>query len=135
MFERLLVAGVLIILGTVAWVAFNRFSVRRAAQMAPKDPVLAGLREGTPAILYFTTPFCEPCRTLQKPALLQLQDELGSDLQVIQIDSSEQPDVADRWGVFSAPTTFILDRTRTPRQVNRGVASAETLRKQIQAVA
>jgi|SRR5581483_5326662 thioredoxin 1 len=134
MLERLLIAGILIILGTAAWVVFNRLSVRRVANAAPGDPLLSKLRSNTPAILYFTTPYCEPCRTLQKPALARLQAELGSAIQVIQIDATEQPEVADRWGVFSAPTTFILDRSLTPRQVNRGVASVETLRKQVRAI-
>ena len=134
MIERLVIAAILIVLGTTLWTAFNRLSVRRAANAAPADPLLSTLRSDTPAILYFTTPFCEPCRTLQKPALIRLQDELGAAIQVLQIDATEQPDMADRWGVFSAPTTFILDRSLTPRQVNRGVASAETLRKQLQAV-
>ncbi len=135
MFERLLVAGLLVSLGVLTWISFNRLSVRWIAQHAPADPLLASLRDGVPAIVYFTTPFCEPCRTLQKPALTALQRELGPSIQVIQVDATEQPDAADRWGVFSAPTTFILDAHHTPRQVNRGVTSAETLKKQLQAVA
>ncbi len=135
MFARLLVAVLIAGAGVAAWIGFNRLSVRRAVRRAPADPLLAQLREGVPAILYFTTPFCEPCRTLQKPALAQLQAELGPAIQVIQVDASEAPEAADRWGVFSAPTTFILDRNHTPRQVNRGVASAETLKKQLEAVA
>jgi thioredoxin 1 len=88
-----------------------------------------------PAILYFTTPTCIPCRTVQKPALVELQAELGTGIQVIEIDSLEQPEVADRWGVFSAPTTFVLDRDHKPQKVNRGIASAETLKRQLQAIA
>ena len=95
---------------------------------------MAKLEAGRPAILYFTTPTCVPCRTLQKPALNALQAELGAGIQVIEIDSLEQPEVADRWGVFSAPTTFILDGEHMPQKVNRGVASAETLKKQLQAI-
>jgi thiol-disulfide isomerase/thioredoxin len=135
MVERIALATTLIVLGVALWTVFNRLSVRRAARLAPADPLLAALPDGVPAILYFTTPFCEPCRTLQKPALVELQTELGSGVQVIQVDASEQPDVADRWGVFSAPTTFVLDSHHTPRQVNRGVASAETLKRQLQAIA
>jgi thiol-disulfide isomerase/thioredoxin len=131
MVERIALATILIVLGVALWGLFNRYSIRRAAQFASADPLLAALPDGVPAILYFTTPFCEPCRTLQKPALVELQTELGSAIQVIQVDASEQPDVADRWGVFSAPTTFVLDRHHTPRQVNRGVTSAETLKKQL----
>jgi len=131
MTERLIVAAAIMVIGVAAWIVYNRVSVKRAAQIAPVDPLLANVPNGVPAILYFTTPFCEPCRTLQKPALAQLQAEFGPAIHVIQVDACEQPDVADRWGVFSAPTTFILDKRHTPRQVNRGVASAETLRKQL----
>lgn len=138
MLERALLSIVLIVIGTVGWIAFNRLSVRRAARMTVQhsgDPALSGLRTGIPAILYFTTPSCAPCRTLQRPALDQLKMALGADrIQVLQIDATEQPDLADRWGVFSAPTTFILDGSLTPRLVNRGVASFETLKNQIGAV-
>ncbi len=134
MVERLLLAAGLIGFGVAVWMVVNRLSVRRLAAVAPTDPLLTDLRAGIPAVLYFTTPFCEPCRTLQKPALAQLERELGPSIQVIQVDASEQPDIADRWGVFSAPTTFILDGEHKPRQVNRGVASVETLKKQLEAI-
>jgi thiol-disulfide isomerase/thioredoxin len=138
MLERALLSIALVILGTAAWIAFNKLSVRRAAHMAGQhagDPVMSSLRAGTPAVLYFTTPSCVPCRTLQRPALEQLKTTLGSDrIQVLQVDATEQPELADRWGVFSAPTTFILDSTLTPRVVNRGVASFETLKNQVGAV-
>jgi len=135
MLERLLFAGTLAGLGVIGWIVFNRLSVWRVAQRAPADPLLADLQNGVPAIVYFTTPFCEPCRTQQKPALAQLQADLGPSIQVIQVDAVQQPDTADRWGVFSVPTTFILDGRHTPRRVNRGVASAEALKKQVLAVA
>jgi thiol-disulfide isomerase/thioredoxin len=139
MFERLLLAIALITAGGFGWIAFNRFSVRRLAHLTagansamPIDPILSGLTAGIPTIVYFTTPFCEPCRTLQRPTLTRLQGELGANaIQIVQIDATEQPDAADRWGVFSAPTTFILDAAWTPRGVNRGVASLETLKRQI----
>ena len=88
---------------------------------------------GKPTIVYFTTPFCMPCKTQQQPALTQLRSELDH-VQVVQIDATEQPDVADRWGVFSAPTTFILDTLGQPREVNHGVADVHKLRRQIEAV-
>ncbi len=139
MIERLLVSIILMAAGGLGWIAFNRLSVRRLARLTtghdtatPIDSILNGLAAGVPTIIYFTTPFCEPCRTLQRPTLNQLQAELGADnVQIVQIDATEQPDAADRWGVFSAPTTFILDAAWTPRGVNRGVASLETLRRQI----
>ena len=135
MLERVLLSIALIVLGTIGWIVFNRLSVRRAARMAVQhadDPALSSLQVGIPAVLYFTTPSCAPCRTLQRPALDQLKTAFGSDrIQVLQIDATEQPELADRWGVFSAPTTFILDSSLTPRLINRGVASFETLKNQV----
>ena len=131
MLERLLIAALLIGLSLAAWIALNRLTLRRLRAEAPRDPLLAALRPGVPAIVYFTTPSCAPCRTQQQPALAQLQAERRDAIQVLQIDATAQPDVADRWGVFSAPTTFILDGAGQPRHVNRGVAPVEVLRCQI----
>lgn len=135
MLERVLFSIALVVVGTAGWIVFNRLSLRRVARMAVQygnDPVLSSLQAGIPAILYFTTPSCVPCRTLQRPALEQLKTALGSDrVQVLQIDATEQPELADRWGVFSAPTTFILDSALMPRVVNRGVTSFETLKNQV----
>jgi thioredoxin 1 len=95
---------------------------------------LESIRPGVPAILYFTTPTCAPCKTLQRPALARLKDRLGDGLQVIEVDASARLDLANYWGVLSVPTTFIIDRRGRPRRVNHGVASAEKLFKQIEEV-
>ncbi|MCC7209282.1 MAG: conjugal transfer protein TraF [Anaerolineae bacterium] len=134
MTERLVIAAVIIVAGALAWVALNRLALRRLHDRAPRDPLLRTVRPGAPTIIYFTTPSCAPCRTQQMPALKQLQAEFRAPLQVIQVDATEDTDAADRWGVFSAPTTFILDRDGRPRHVNRGVASADVLRRQLEAV-
>lgn len=131
MLERLLIAVLLIGTGVIGWISYNQLSLRRVANRATTDPLLVGLPSGLPTILYFTTPFCVPCRTLQQPALSQLQADLGASIRVIEIDATAQPEAADRWGVFSAPTTFILDRYHVPYHVNRGVASVDTLKKQL----
>ena len=95
---------------------------------------LESIRPGVPAILYFTTPTCAPCKTLQRPALARLKDRLGDGLQVIEVEASAQPNLADYWGVLSVPTTFVIDRRGRPRRVNHGVASAEKLLKQVEEV-
>ncbi|MCE7945919.1 MAG: thioredoxin [Chloroflexi bacterium CFX4] len=133
MLERLIFAGLIMAVGVAAWLLYNRWALRQAARLAQRDPLLATVPSGVPTVVYFTTPFCAPCRTQQLPALHQLQRELGAKVQVVQVDATEQPEVADRWGVFSAPTTFVLDETLALRYVNRGVASLEVLRQQLTA--
>lgn len=93
---------------------------------------IESLRPGIPAILYFTAPYCMPCKTVQRPTLERLQQRLGARLQIIEIDASVRPDLADYWGVLSLPTTFVIDRHGRPRRVNHGVASAEKLLGQLE---
>ena len=69
---------------------------------------LEGFRPGAPAILYFTTPTCMPCKTVQRPAIQSVQQQIG-DVQVIEVDASTQPELANHWGVLSVPTTFIIN--------------------------
>ena len=132
MLERLLIVAALAGAGILIYRLYSQRHVRRVAA-APRDALLTGLRDGVPTIVYFTTPQCMPCKTQQTPALQALQTELGEGLQVVRIDATEQPEAAERWGVFSVPTTFILDLHGQAREVNYGVADAAKLRRQLQA--
>ena len=85
-----------------------------------------------PTIVYFTTPDCAPCKTVQRPALEKLISLLGEKLYVIEIDATQQPEVAKTWGVMSVPTTFLLNSRGEARYVNNGVARVEKLMEQIQ---
>ncbi len=86
---------------------------------------------GRPAILYFTTPGCAPCKTIQRPALEQIADLLGEKVQIIEIDALVETQLADKWGVLSVPTTFIIDHLGRPRGMNHGIAKVEKLIHQL----
>lgn len=130
MLERALLVIVLFALGYAVY----RIRVRRQINQVSCDPLLKQLKPGVPAIIYFTTPDCIPCRTRQRPALDHLHEILGDNaIQVLQIDATQQPDVADRWGVLSAPTTFVIDARGQTIAVNHGVADTATLQRQIAA--
>jgi len=126
---RLLWAVVILLSGSAVYWLYNQMNLRRLANRRP--PGLENLRSDTPAILYFTTPECAPCKTIQRPALQRLQQELGGRLQVIEINAAEQPELAGAWGVLSVPTTFVLDPQGRPRHVNHGVTRAEKLLQQL----
>jgi thiol-disulfide isomerase/thioredoxin len=85
-----------------------------------------------PVLVYFTTPTCAPCKTIQRPAIDQIARLLGEKLHVVEIDATERPDLAKTWGVMSVPTTFLLDSRGEARYVNNGVTRAEKLMEQIQ---
>ena len=93
-------------------------------------PGLERLRPGVPVLLYFTTPTCAPCKTVQRPAIERLQERIGEGLEVVEVDASSQPELASQWGVLSVPTTFIIDAQGNPRYVNHGVAPLDKLQRQ-----
>jgi thiol-disulfide isomerase/thioredoxin len=132
MIERALLAAVFLTIGFITCCTFNRLHKRKAAANAVVDPLLNGLTPGIPTIVYFTTPTCIPCQTQQQPALSRLQEEMGSGVQIVRIDAAENYDAADRWGVFSAPTTFVLDSQKRVHHVNYGLADLPTLKRQVE---
>ena len=85
-----------------------------------------------PVLVYFTTPECAPCKTVQRPAIDRVSNLLGEKVQIVEIDATERPDLAKVWGVMSVPTTFLLDARGEARYVNNGVVRAEKLLEQIQ---
>ncbi|MBI5304164.1 MAG: thioredoxin family protein [Chloroflexi bacterium] len=112
-----------------------RLASLRHVQRDQANLGLDDFRVGAPTILYFTTPDCAPCQTLQSPAIEELRAQFGDALQIIKVDASERIDLANQWGVLSVPTTFIIDAQGQPRHVNNGVASAAKLVQQLHAFA
>jgi thioredoxin 1 len=131
MLERAIFAGALAIVLVLTYLLLKRNQLHRVVRSGTVDPLLLGTRSGVPTIVYFTTPNCAPCRYQQKPALAKLQEELGDGIQIIEVDAAEQPDDAKRWGVFTAPTTFILNAEGAPFTVNHGVADTRKLAQQV----
>jgi thiol-disulfide isomerase/thioredoxin len=129
--RRLLVALAVVATGLIAYWLANRFSLRNAAAMIRS---LDEYHAGRPAILYFTTPACVPCRTVQKPAIDALKERLDGVLQVVEIDASTKPELAAAWGVLSVPTTFVIDARGKPLRVNHGVATTEKLYSQLKEI-
>lgn len=126
---RSLITLFLIALGVGLYYFANRVIL---ARVRGRRLGLESLRPGIPAILYFTSPMCVPCKTVQRPELARLQTRMGENgVQIIQVDCTERPDLAEYWGVLSVPTTFIIDAKGQPRGVNHGVVRADKLYQQI----
>ena len=119
----------IIALGLSAYWLNNQRLLGRAQHNAL---ALFGTLPNKPVIVYFTTPDCAPCKTIQRPALNKLSSLMGDKLEVIEIDAIQRPDLAKRWGVMSVPTTFLLNARGEARYVNNGVARVEKLMEQLQ---
>lgn len=132
MLERILIVTILAVVAVIAYRLLTRRQLQRVAASADVDPILSRLEPGKPAIVYFSTPTCVPCKVQQAPTLDRLQAEIA-DLQVVRIDATQDTAAADRWGVLSVPTTFVIDGSGHPREVNHGVADAAKLKRQLQA--
>lgn len=126
---RFILAIGIIVLGAAAYWFVN---YRLLARARNNIFTLFKTLPNKPVIVYFTTPDCVPCKTVQRPALDKIKTLLGEKLQVIEIDAFERPDLAQRWGVMSVPTTFLLDARGEARYVNNGVARVEKLMEQVQ---
>ena len=122
-------AIVIIGLGAFAYWLINQRLLIRARN---NTFTLFSAPRNKPVLVYFTTPDCLPCKTVQRPAIDQVSSMLGEGLEVIEINAYDQPELAKTWGVMSVPTTFLLDARGEARYVNNGVARAEKLLEQIQ---
>ena len=128
LFRFVLTVGI-IAAGLFAYWLFNQRLLGKAQNLASE---LVGRLPNKPMIVYFTTPDCAPCKTVQRPALNKVLTLMGDSVQVIEIDATQRPDLAKQWGVMSVPTTFLLDARGDARYVNNGVTRVEKLMEQLQ---
>lgn len=79
-----------------------------------------------PYILYFTGESCTVCRTHQEPALARL-----GDVRVDKVDAVEERSLADRFHVYTLPTTVVMAADGRALHVNYGYAPAIKLERQL----
>jgi thiol-disulfide isomerase/thioredoxin len=125
MFERILITAGLILLGLGAFLLFRYLHMRNASK--------ATVAEGKPAVIYFRSDACAPCAT-QGRFLQQLLAEFGDRIVVEKVDAVHELEKAERYGVFTLPTTLIVDAAGQIRHANYGLADARKLANQLRAV-
>lgn len=127
MIERLFITILLILLGTGAYAMFKRRHVRGLGDLATAV-------SQTPTILYFASDSCAACpsqaRYLER-LLAQWQDRL-----VIQkVDTEVEPETAEKYGVFTLPTTILIDQEGDVREINYGLTHTHKLTQQVASLA
>ncbi len=79
-----------------------------------------------PYILYFTGDGCTVCRTHQEPALAKL-----GGVRIDKVDAIADRTLADRFHVYTLPTTVVLSQDGRALHVNYGYATAPKLERQL----
>ena len=127
-FKRFILALGIILLGLALFWLYN---LSQKLMLSRKKEPLPFELNGKPTILYFTTPDCVPCKTIQRPALRKLKKQIGpGNIQIVEIDATKDTKLAKQWSVLSVPTTFFIDVQGKVRHINHGVTSFEKLYKQ-----
>jgi len=80
-----------------------------------------------PHILYFTTEQCSTCRLMQEPALDKV------DAPIRRVDAIAERDLAERFAIFTVPSTVVIGSDGVAANVNYGFAGTDKLRRQLAA--
>ncbi len=91
--------------------------------------LVAGTTSGAsaePYILYFTGESCTVCRTHQEPALAKL-----GTVRVEKVDAIAERQLADRFQVYTLPTTVVMSAEGSALHINYGYAPANKLARQL----
>jgi thioredoxin 1 len=126
MWERILMAIVIVGAGVLVYRLAVQAQRRRAARGARDRAVT-----GRAAVLAFTSPTCAPCKLQQLPIIDRILLDWHDKIEVEIVDVTVRPEVAAQYGVWSLPTTIVLDAQRKVIAINQGVAHEHRLREQI----
>jgi thioredoxin-like negative regulator of GroEL len=118
----LAVAGAVVLAAAVLELVRSRYA--RAHALGVAAPEVAG--DADPYILYFTGESCSVCRTHQEPALAKL-----AGVRIDKVDAIAQRELADRFHVYTLPTTVVMSGEGRSLNVNYGYAPAAKLERQL----
>jgi thioredoxin-like negative regulator of GroEL len=115
----------LVVVGIVVLIAacletFRSRVARRLSAGATSAPA------ADPYILYFTGDSCAVCRTHQEPALARL-----GEVRIDKVDAVAERTLADRFHVYTLPTTVVMAADGSALHVNYGYAPATKLQRQL----
>lgn len=130
MIDRLTIVGLfLVTLALLAvWVAARPriLNARRARGELPGFQAA-----GRPLVLAFTSPDCAACEVAQRPALQALGARMGNRVEIREVDVLAARDMARAFGIFTVPSTVVVDAGGKVVAFNIGLASAEQLLAQL----
>lgn len=126
MLERILLTTLIVVTGVLTYRGVLLWQRRRVAHGSREQAAT-----GRSGLLVFTSPTCAPCKLQQLPIVERVLIDSRDRIDVEIIDVTQQPDVAAQYGVWSLPTTIVLDAEHKVVAINQGVAAEHKLRAQL----
>jgi hypothetical protein len=110
----------IVVLAAAGLEIYRSARARRLAAGATSAPA------AEPYILYFTGEGCTVCRTHQEPALAKL-----GPVRVDKIDALAERELAERFQVYTLPTTVVMSADGGALHINYGYTPAGKLDRQL----
>jgi thiol-disulfide isomerase/thioredoxin len=129
MIERLILTTILALLGLAAFTTVRYWHMRRASKVNQTNPAPVD----QPTLLYFRSDSCAPCVT-QAHYLQALERNYEGQVTIQKVDADLEPDLASKYGIFTLPTTLIVDRSGEVRHINYGLTATKNLARQLEKV-
>lgn len=130
MSERVLILGLLGL--TLILLALWLAARPRVLTARLRGRSIPGARpSGRPLLLAFTSTDCTACHAAQRPALEEVTARLGDGVEIREVDVLAEREITASFGVFSIPSTVVMDAAGRVVAFNTGVAPAERLLAQL----
>jgi thioredoxin 1 len=124
MIDRILVVVLLALVGAAVYYAYQYQHKRR---------LKVALTPDRPTVLYFRSDSCSPCMT-QSHYLEELERKFIDKFAMQKIDTELEPETAAKYGVFTLPTTLVIDRAGEVKYINYGLTNTFRLSRQLESV-
>jgi thiol-disulfide isomerase/thioredoxin len=124
MLERVTIVILLTLVGTAVYYAYQHQHKRR---------LKIDLADDRPTLLYFRNDACSPCMT-QAHYLENLEKKFKDKFALQKIDTELEPEKATKYGVFTLPTTLVIDRQGEVKYINYGLTNTFRLSQQLERI-
>jgi thioredoxin-like negative regulator of GroEL len=135
MVERLLFVLLLSLLALLFFTLVKQRQMRQASGALGSGALasVSAAASGQPALLYFRSDRCAACAG-QTAFVQQVAERWHGRITIETIDTEQELTKAQQYGVFTLPTTLIIDSAGMVRHLNYGLADSRKLAQQLESI-